>query len=147
MAIPIEAYSVVVRNSTVAAKYPGGMGAYERDCPNNTFCSDEHLCRIGFMVRRDAEHFVAQLAARGLTPYRDNAAEDVVLVRQADGPLVPCDWLELGRYQGALIAWLAGVDVGDLHVPHGWTPERQMQQVSAEAKEQLEFIRTENSVD
>src|SRR5262245_53941992 len=150
MAVLIESYCVVVRNSTIAARYPGGMDAYQRDCPNATLCADEHLCRIAFMVGEDADVFVAQLAAKGLTPYRGGAAEDVVIVRQFDrAALPPCDWIELADFRGHLIAWMAGAHHGDLHAPAGWSPDvPPMRHVTAEeAKEQLEFVRTENNVD
>ena len=65
MAIVIEGYSVVIRNATLAARYPGGVEGYRRDCPNGSFCADEHLSRLGFMVQSDADVFVAQLAAQG----------------------------------------------------------------------------------
>src|SRR3954466_182380 len=84
MAVIVEGYSVIVRNSTLAAKYRGGIEGYRRDCPNATFCSDAHLSRIGFMVHRDADVFVARLAAHGLMPYRKGAAEDIALVCQSD---------------------------------------------------------------
>jgi hypothetical protein len=60
MAVLIESYSVVVRNATIADKYPGGMDAY----PNATFCLDDHLCRVGFMVAQDAEVFAAARSRR-----------------------------------------------------------------------------------
>jgi tetratricopeptide (TPR) repeat protein len=148
MAILIEAFSVVVRNSTIAAKYPGGRAGYERDCPNATYCSDDHLSRIGFMMQRDAEVFVAQLAAKGFTPSRNQAADDVTLVSQSEGPLQPCGWLELGQYQGVRIAWMAGSDVGDLHAPPGWSLERPLQWMSAEeARRRLEFVRSQDDLD
>jgi tetratricopeptide (TPR) repeat protein len=148
MAVIVEGYSVIVRNSTLAAKYPGGMEGYRRDCPNATFCSDAHLSRIGFMVHRDADVFVAQLAARGLMPYRKDVSEDIALVCQSDGLLRPCGWLELGRYRGASIAWLAGEERGDLHAPPGWTPERPLEHRSAEeARRRLEFVRSDGNVD
>ncbi len=148
MAVPIEAYSVIVRNATLAAKYPGDEAAYRAACPNDTFCSDGNLTRIGFMKSRDAETYIAGLAAAGLTPSKDGVAEDVALVTQHAGPVKPCDWLEFGRYKSALLAWLAGTEPGDIHAPHGWTPERAMRHMTAaEAKEQLEFLRTENGID
>jgi len=148
MAVVIEGYSVVVRNSTLAARYPGGVETYEQSAPNATFCSDGNLCRIGFMMSRDAETFIAQLAADGLTPHRDGVAEDVAFVSQFDGFLRPCDWLEAALYQGTPIAWLKGTDVGNLYGPPGWTPGRTVKYVTAaEAKERLEFLRSENGVD
>jgi hypothetical protein len=57
MAVLNEGYSVVVRNATIAAKYPGDMAAYQRECPNATFCADDHVSRVGFMVLQDAQAF------------------------------------------------------------------------------------------
>jgi tetratricopeptide (TPR) repeat protein len=147
MAVLIEAYSVVVRNTTLAAKYPGGVERYRLDCPNRTFCADEFLCQIGFMTQGDADFFVAQLAAKGLTPYRKDAAEDVAMVTSVDGPLRPCSWLELGRCGQAVIAWLAGTKQGELRAPAWWNPERSLQHVSAEELKRLEFVRREHNVD
>ncbi len=148
MAVPIEGYSVVVRDSTLAAKYPGGVDAYRDGCPNNTYCSDGNLSRIGFMNSHDADTFIAQLAAAGLTPFRDGTAEDVALVTRHAGLSKPCDWLEFGQYKQAIIAWLAGTDPGNIHAPAGWSPDRVMRHMSTEeAREQLEFLRTENGVE
>ena len=148
MAVLIEGFSVVIRNATVAETYPGGFDAFRADSPNATFCTDEHLCRVGFMMSSDADVFVAQLAALGFTPYRKDASEDVAVVSQVDGPLKPCRWLQLGRYRGALIAWLAGKPAGDLHATPGWDPDRQLRHLSAdEARERLEFVRSEENVD
>src|SRR5262249_39610412 len=148
MAVLIEGFSVVVRKSTLAAKYPGGVEGYRRDCPNGSFCADECLSRVGFMVRSDADVFVAQLAGEGLMPFRKDAAEDVALVSPVDGPLRPCAWLELGRWGQAVIAWLAGTNRGDLHAPAGWNPEQCVQQMSSEeVKRRLEFLRSEGNVD
>lgn len=149
MAILIEAFSVVVRNSTLAAKYPGGVEGYRQDCPNGSFCADEYLSRVGFMARSDADAFVAQLAAKGLTPYRRDAAEDVALVIPPDLPLRPCAGLEFGRWGQAVIAWLAGTNRGDLHAPANWSAERSaLQQMSPEeVKRRLEFVRSEGGVD
>src|SRR5215471_15269907 len=148
MAVVIEGFSVVVRNSTLADKYPGGVEGYRRDCPNATFCADEYLSRVGFMVWSDARVFLDRLAEKGLTPSRKNAAEDAALVSAADGLLRPCSWLELGWWGQAVIAWLAGTKSGDVHAPAGWSPQRGMQQMSAEElKRRLEFVRSEDNVD
>jgi tetratricopeptide (TPR) repeat protein len=148
MAVVIEGYSVVVRNATLAAKYPGGVEGYRRDCPNGSFCADESLSRVGFMARSDADIFVAQLAGAGLTPFRNGAAEEVALVSPQEGHLLPCAWLEWGWWGPAAIAWLAGTARGNLHAPAGWNAERPLQQMSAEeARRRLEFLRSEGNVD
>jgi hypothetical protein len=148
MAVIIEGYSVLVRNATLAEKYPGGTQGYEQDCPNVTFCSDSHLSRVGFMAAGDADVFVARLAARGLTPFRRREAEDVALASQFEGLLRPCTWLTLGEYRGVTIAWLAGEPAGDLHTPPGWTFDRPLRHMSAEeAARRLEFVRSDQHVD
>jgi tetratricopeptide (TPR) repeat protein len=149
MAILIEGCCVVVRVSTIAEKYPGGLDAYRRDCPNATCLSDDNLCRVGFMATEDADTFVAELAGKGLTPVRDGTAEDVAVVRQDQRRASPpCDWVELAEYKGHLIAWLAGTPHGDLVAPAGWSPEKRMRYLSVEeAKERLEYVRTEDYVD
>ena len=148
MAVPMEAYSVVVRNETLETKYLGGREGYERDCPNATYCADEHLSRIGFMVPNDAHEFVRELTEKGLTPYKDDGCEDVAVVGQIEGPLKPCDWLEFAVYRGVRIAWLAGTETGKLHAPPGWSFERALKCYSVEeAKQRLQFLRSENNVD
>ncbi len=104
VAVLIQGYSVVVRKAMLAAMYPGGTDASARDCPNSTFCADEHVSRVGFMQAGDAERFMAELAAKGLTPTRDGRAEDVALTAQDYGFVRPCDWLELARSKGTPIA-------------------------------------------
>jgi tetratricopeptide (TPR) repeat protein len=148
MAVLIKCYSVVVRNATLAAKYQGGTDANARDCPNNTFCADEHVSRVGFMQASDAEPFIAELAAKGLTPTRDGLAADVALTAQDSGFVRACDWLELARYKGTPMAWLAGTLHGNLHAPPGWTPGKGLQHMTTEeARQLLEFVRTEGDID
>src|SRR5947209_6051739 len=57
MAVSAIAISVVVRNATIEAHFPGGMLAFARSCPNQTFCTDGTISRVGFMVQQDAETF------------------------------------------------------------------------------------------
>lgn len=148
MAVLIQGVSVIVRNATLDAKYDGRRIGYQRDCPNGTFCADEHLCRIGFMVQRDAEVFVAHLAAKGLTPSRGGVAEDVAILDALKGPLRPCSWLVCGRLGNWTVAWLAGTPHGDLHAPPGWNADEKMQYITADdVKEHLEFVRTQDGVD
>jgi hypothetical protein len=148
MAVLIEVYSVVIRNAVLEAKYPGGRAGYERDCPNATYCADEHLSRVGFMVALDAHNFVQELVIKGLTPYKEDACEDVAVVSQIEGPLKRRGWLRLGQYRGAVLGWLAGTEMGNLHAPPGWNFEQRVQSDSHEAAERrLQFLRSENYID
>jgi hypothetical protein len=122
MSVLIEAISVVIRNSTLEEKYPGGLRGYREDCPNRTFCADEHLSRVGFMVPDDVGNFVAKLERFGIVPFVDDVAFEVVVVDQMIGPTTECDWIEGGRYdEGYSAAWLVGAEPGALCAPEGWT--------------------------
>jgi tetratricopeptide (TPR) repeat protein len=148
MAIVIDAFSVVVRTSTLADKYPGGLEGYWQDCPNSSFCADEHLSRVAFMALSDADRFVAELAAKGLTPSRKDAAEDVALLSPSDGFLQPCAWLELGRWGPVAIAWLGGTTQGDVHAPAGWNADSTLRMITPEeAAQRFEFVRSEDKLD
>jgi hypothetical protein len=112
MAIVIVSFSVITRKSTVEEKYPGGLIAYERDCPNWTYCSDAYLCSVGFMVKDDADRFIWTLAASGFIPYRDGKAEDIVIATPYDGPLLDCPWLDHGQHDGQMVVRLSGTEIG-----------------------------------
>jgi hypothetical protein len=124
MSVLAEAISVITPIEVLDAKYPGGLAAYRRDCPNATYCADTRLTRVGFMVPDDVRHYVEQLAARGLTHIRGGKAVDLVVVDQFQGPTTPCDWIEGGRHPGGYSAvWASGTDPGTLAHPSGWTAE------------------------
>jgi hypothetical protein len=151
MSVLVEAISVIVPLETLRAKYPGGPEAYEDDCPNSTFCRDEHLTRVGFMSPHDVRWFVDQLADLGLEHVRDGRAVDLAVVDQFRGPTTPCDWLEAGKHpDGYAAAWKAGTIPGAFAYPPGWTPQqsRDLHFVSSEEVDErvLELAR-EDGVD
>ena len=47
MSVLVEAFSIIVRGTTLQQKYPGGLPRYQAGCWNHTFCMDEYLTRIG----------------------------------------------------------------------------------------------------
>jgi hypothetical protein len=148
MAIVIEAFTVIVRNSTLDAKYPGGKEAFASECPNRTYCCDEALSRVSFMHPYDADSFVVNLAKKGLTFVANSRAVDVAIISQFHGLSHECDWLVLGMYKGVPVAWLAGTTSKTIVGPPGWTLDRHIEHISAEeAKERLIYLRTENSID
>jgi hypothetical protein len=121
MSVLVEAISVIVRRSSVESRYPGGNAQYERDCPNRTFCADEHLTRVGFMAPLDVKSFVEQLGKLGFVHVRDGKAIDIAVVDQMHGPTAECDWLEAGKHpDGYAAAWLAGTLPGGFCHPEGW---------------------------
>jgi tetratricopeptide (TPR) repeat protein len=117
MAVSAIAISVVVRNATIEAHLPGGMLAFVHSCPNQTFCTDGTISRVGFMVQNDAQTFANRLGAAGLAPSLTEAASEIALVIQGQGFFYPCDWLQLGLFEGYPSVWLAGTDRGTLFIP------------------------------
>lgn len=125
MSVLVEAISIVVRRDALERAYRGGVAAYEADCPNQTFCADEHLTRVGFMTPDDARYFVEHLEDRGLTFLDGERSVDIAVLFQGRGLMMPCDWIEHGRHpDGYEMCWLAGTEPGSPAVPEGWTPDR-----------------------
>ena len=151
VSVLVEALSVVGRREVLEKKYPGGVSGYERDCPNRTFCADDHLVRAGFMVPDDVRVFVESLATHGIVHLRHGKAVDIVVVDQFQGPTSPCDWIEGGRHpDGYSAVWLAGTIPGWFAHPVGWSPEQSARMNFAsneEVKERLLGLATRDGVD
>ena len=130
MSVLVECYSVIVRRSAIESRYPGGMGAYEVDCPNQTLCADENLVRVGFMVLDDLNEFLLRVLGRAGLASTPSGVPDlridpdgVAIVEQGRGPWHPeyeCKWLRYAeRPDGVCLCWLAEHPEGDLGVPLG----------------------------
>ena len=123
MSVLVEAISVVIRLTTLRAKYPGGVQAYREDCPNNTYCADTHLSRVGFMVPDDVGAFIDRLERHGIVHVNGDASVDIVVIDQMSGPTSFCDWVQSGRHaDGYSAAWKKGTIPGWFAHPSGWTP-------------------------
>ncbi len=121
MSVLLEAINVVSLRSSVEAKYPGGLPAFERDCPNQTYCADDNLVRVGFMAPADVEGFVRVLASMGLVHMHGGKCVDLVVVDEHRGPTTPCDWIDGGRHpDGYSAAWLRDTIPGWFATPKGW---------------------------
>jgi hypothetical protein len=124
MSVLAEGFSIIVRWSTIDSDFPGGIAAYKRLVPNETFCADQHLTRVGFVAWPEANGFLERLRSVGLTHHCVDGDTDVGVVHQDDGPLAVAFWLEWGRDEaGRSIAWLHGTDAGQLAVPEGWSQD------------------------
>jgi hypothetical protein len=124
MAVLAPCISIIVAVRTLEERYPGGVERYELACPNQTFCRDEHLTRIGFMGPADVERFVESITATSsLTLLDGGVFVDIAVVDSFFGPTAPCPWLEFGfgddgdASPGQCRCWLSGTDPGDLAVP------------------------------
>jgi len=133
MSVLVECFSVVVRCSAIASRYPGGMAGYEGDCPNKTLCTDGDLVRVGFMQMADVEQFLIRILGRaglaetstGVPRDLTIAGDSVAIVEEGRGPwdAKASSWLEYAqRPDGVCLCWLAGQSRGELAAPLGWTP-------------------------
>jgi Tetratricopeptide repeat len=132
MSVLAEALSVIVRRDAVEAIYPGGVDGLLRDCPNDTFCADAHLARIGFMSPHDVQAFVGALEAAGLS-FTTTGPTDICLVDQLSGPTFACDWVCFERHPaGYSLCWLCDQPPGELSAPVGWSAEQSRSMVFLE---------------
>jgi hypothetical protein len=98
MAVLCEALSVLIRSKSLDSNFTGGRRVFVDLVPNDTFCTDGELVRVGFMTPDDVKDFVDELERYGLLFRSDNEREtDVVVVDQINGPLAPCNWLDCYR--------------------------------------------------
>ena len=99
MAVLIEAASVIVRMEAIQNKYFGGISAFYASIPNDTYCSDGLLCRVGFMSDADAHFYISELMNNGLhRPLKNEKNTDIAYAQQDIGLVQPCSWLTTGPF-------------------------------------------------
>lgn len=147
MAVIVEAFSIVIRNSTIEERYPGGLEAYRGACPNGTFCTDGEICRVGFMIKEDVKDYLLSLANKGVHIIEDDRHPQVAVIDQDQGLEWPCGWLRVGRYDDMMVAMLVGSTMDILVAPPGWEAGREFTRVSREELERdFEYLGKEGSV-
>lgn len=92
MAIELEFINLVVRKSTLEAKYQGGTEQFKMDLPNQSLREDDDLIRFGCMNWNDMEHFTDVLVSKGLE-YKDQDTTDFVVISSLQGALWKVDWI------------------------------------------------------
>ena len=143
MAVLAEMYSVVVRVQTLNRRYPGGVDAYEANCPNSSFCSDGEVCRIGFMPWADVQSCLESLKRFDITI----KSGEVAIVREDKGVLLASDWLEFHCVDGTPMCRRVDSKVQFMVAPPGWAPgHRNILMTEAELR-QRELVSGENGVD
>jgi len=113
MAIVIRFNTIIIRKSSIAAKYPGGVNAY-RDLylPHNAnfYYEDWHLIAHTSMGAFYGVH--DRLMASGLTFSRGDGSSDCCYASMTRGVDPSCQWLESGQCCGGPICWLRGTESG-----------------------------------
>jgi len=152
VALAIDGVCVVIRNAAVEARFPGGIVAYERACPNATYCSDGQICRVAFMVEADAKAFAERLTSYGFGSRRSGEASEMALIAQHFNRLQPCDWLDVdvlvsadadGHQFGVTIAWLRGDNPTTFTAPAGWKPGAWQITSGDDLRNNYEFVAAE----
>ena len=144
MAVSALGYCVIVRNQSVKRHLPDGQADLERACPNSTFCSDGTISRIGFMSLDDATAFIEWLRSVGFSVLRDGKSDEVSLSGHRVGFLYPCDWLELGVFDGHPIAWIKGSEPGKAYIPSGEWDSTVLEGATPDFYERYEYVETKD---
>src|SRR6185295_1087166 len=142
MAIPIEAYSVVVQRERIQPL----LDSVKISIPNATSIADDDLWRCCFMSLDDAKQFVRSLELLGLNT-SVGPDSDVVLVNEIDCSIDPyCEWLLTARWEKSVIAWLAGTEPHCVVAREGWDP-RVGSGVTIGDMDRLKLVRIDGNVE
>ena len=159
MAVLIEAISIVVRVDRIVQKCKGGIEGFKLLLPNENYCADGELVRVGFMSPVDVKVFVEVLESNGLQFLVNREAQDLVVVDQRVGPSVECDWLVFGSSylndepsQRISAAYLQGSGNKRIVMPPHWKYEGSLSQSSQfvpteEVSKSVKFLRREGGLD
>lgn len=128
-----EGISVVVRRSTLETKFNGGLSGFIDSIPNETFCMDPNLTRVGFLDPQETQAFIDELESQGLDfQHRDGSFADIAVVDQQRGLMQPCDWIDDGIMtldqptHEVTVARLMGDESYDISMPLGWQYENSL---------------------
>jgi hypothetical protein len=157
MAVLVEATSVIIRVQAIHDRYPGGWQAFVQEMPNQTFCSDNEMARIGFMTPDDCKTTVDGLGRHGIIFLKDGKSQDLVVADQLRGFTVACDWADFGRFeigpgQTVSAAQLRGTKNRQVFCPDNWKYEGSLSQQFGFAPtgtehKSLRFLRHERGLD
>lgn len=135
MPVLMEAQSIVLSINMILSRYEGGWENFKSEIPNDSFCADGKLVRIGFMDPADGMDYLDLLLARGLRRGRTNRPADFATVDQLTGPIVAVDWLEMSHVcidddpqKTVLACRMVGDTSQLLAVPDGWEFEGSLSQ-------------------
>jgi tetratricopeptide (TPR) repeat protein len=156
MAVLIEAFSVIVRISSIEKKFKGGWNAFLETIPNSTFCRDEYIARIGFMNPDDVQAFIEHMEVNGLLFKENGASTDIAVADQLRGPTTDVPWLTFGRISNDSINIMAcaleGKELNKVAFPQNWKYEGSLSDKPRLAKpenegDHLQFLRRNENTD
>ena len=145
MALPIEGFSVVAQLDRI-------QHLLEKDAieiPNATALSDKYIWRCSFMAHADAQKFAGSLNELGLNTSQ-GPDSDVVIATEFDRSVEPyCEWLRIGVWDKAVIAWKEGTNPETVTAREGWDPKigSGFEFHDPSSMQFLEFVRLEDNVE
>lgn len=130
MAVLVEGISVIIQREQLEKVI--SWDQFKSIVPNSTLCADSEVARVGFMSPADTKSFVQELEAIGLRYLINGTAQDVSVVDQQEGVMMPTPWLEVGHIEldGNQIAAarLKGSTLKTVLTPDGWVYEGSLTQ-------------------
>lgn len=158
MPVLVEALSVIVRKSAIEEKFEGGWTTFVDMVPNRTLCFDDDLARVGFMSSDDVRAYVDELFTHGLQFLVNDQAQDIAVLDQLQGFMVPAPWLELANQYfedvggKVVVCRLHGSNDELVAVPARWKfagsiSERGGFVPRDDSPGRLKFIRTDDGID
>lgn len=158
MSVLVEAISVIVRKDAITAKYPGGVAAFRADVPNDTFCDDGQIIRVGFMSPEDVQGYIEGLGLAGLTYLSGGMSIDLTVADQQRGLMARCDWAECFRVpifsddgpRVTICAFEGKLD-GSVELPDGWAYEDSLYAgsmfIHSDASDTAELVSRRNNLE
>ncbi|MEX2540598.1 MAG: hypothetical protein WD314_02285 [Trueperaceae bacterium] len=153
MAVLIQDLNLIVRVSTLARKYRGGVMQFQRDWLDDGFCCDGLLARVGSPARSDIDVLIDRLREEGFVMADEFGFRDMAIVDERRGMPDGCLWLCTGRRpDGMSFAYQRGSDPDALiAIPHGWSVAswraQEQMQATGDPRAQLLFIRSDGECD
>jgi len=151
MAVLILGVNVVIKVDVINRLYPNGIQGVEDECPNQTFCTDGNIARIGFMNFNDANAYTNKLKDYGMTHKISGICIDFTQFSGELGLEPGCDWINLDQDKiGYFFAWLSGTEQGQIILPAGFEPDPSKNSLiyysPEDSEKYLEFVRVEGNI-
>ena len=159
MAVLIEGISVIIKRKSIEKKYSGGWDSFLNCIPNNTFCADDELVRIGFMIPDDVKKYINSLEENNLKYLENEKAIDLIVVDQLHGSTLKCNWIEIGFINlddnlniKVKCCRLKNSKLNQLLTPDGWQYDGSLSNQfgfipNGEVHKSLKYLRNENGYD
>ena len=153
MSVLIEAASVIVRKKAIEERLFGGLAKFQELVPNNTYCEDDFLVRVGFMSIDESKNFIELLETYGLRFLVNERTEDITYAQQGIGFTYPCDWAECFQVflfepkKSVMVCKMIEDESDRLGLPNDWKPADLKFASEEDLKTRYVFMRTEGNLD